>query len=66
MARRAPVRLADGRTGIITRVVTSYPEGEVHLHLWTGANDDEDGPGPTRVREATVLTVDGTLELQSA
>ena len=57
MARRAPVRLADGRTGFITRVVTSYPEGEVHLHVWP-AQAGAAAPGPVKVRAATVHEVD--------
>ena len=54
MARRAPVRLSDGRTGIITRVVTSYPDGEIDLHVWTDGDAREATPGPSKVRASDV------------
>lgn len=47
MAQRLPVRLTDGRTGVITRVDTCFPDNQTTLHVWiegTGA------PGLAKVR----------------
>lgn len=58
MARRAPVRLEDGRTGFITRVVASYPDGDIDLHVWVENDTEVEGPAPCKVRAATVCEVD--------
>lgn len=51
MALRKPVRLSDGRTGVITRVDTDFPANETTLHVWV-----EGGAGPSlaKVRAAEV------------
>jgi hypothetical protein len=46
MAARRPVQLSDGRTGVITRVVTSFPENETTVHVWTKTAE---GPGLAKV-----------------
>ena len=46
MASRKPVMLSDGRTGVIVRVDTSFPEAETTLHVWT---EMPEGPGLAKV-----------------
>jgi len=50
MASRKPVLLSDGRTGLITRVDTSFPEEETTVHVWT-----TEGPGLAKVDAKTVV-----------
>ena len=52
MASRKPVMLSDGRTGVITRVDTSFPEQETTVHVWTA-----EGPGLAKVNAKTVTQV---------
>ncbi len=52
MASRKPVKLSDGRTGVITRVDTSFPEQETTVHVWTA-----EGPGLAKVNAKTVTQV---------
>jgi hypothetical protein len=52
MASRKPVTLSDGRTGIITRVDTSFPEAETTVHVWT--KETPEGPGLAKVDARTV------------
>jgi hypothetical protein len=54
MAARRPVQLSDGRTGVIMRVVTSFPENETTVHVWTKTTE---GPGLAKVsaRQITEL-----------
>jgi hypothetical protein len=56
MASRKPVMLSDGRTGVITRVDTSFPEQETTVHVWTKSAD---GPGLAKVNAKTVTVVRG-------
>lgn len=51
MALRKPVTLSDGRTGVIVRVDTSFPEAETTLHVWT---EMPEGPGLAKVSANTV------------
>ena len=51
MASRKPVTLSDGRTGVITRVDTSFPEAETTVHVWTKTSE---GPGLAKVDAKTV------------
>ncbi|HEX9296475.1 MAG TPA: hypothetical protein VF881_11590 [Polyangiaceae bacterium] len=51
MASRKPVLLSDGRTGVITRVDTSFPEDETTVHVWMKTPD---GPGLAKVNARTV------------
>jgi hypothetical protein len=51
MASRKPVTLSDGRTGVIVRVDTEFPEAETTLHVWT---DMPEGPGLAKVRADSV------------
>jgi hypothetical protein len=51
MASRQPVLLGDGRTGLITRVDTSFPEAETTVHVWTRTSE---GPGLAKVNAKTV------------
>jgi hypothetical protein len=51
MASRKPVTLSDGRTGVIVRVDTQFPEAETTLHVWT---DTSEGPGVAKVSAKTV------------
>jgi hypothetical protein len=51
MASRKPVVLSDGRTGVIVRVDTSFPEAETTLHVWT---EMPDGPGVAKVNASSV------------
>ena len=55
MASRKPVTLSDGRTGVIVRVDTSFPEAETTLHVWT---DLPEGPGLAKVSARSVLQAD--------
>lgn len=55
MASRKPVVLSDGRTGVIVRVDTSFPEAETTLHVWT---ETADGPGLAKVSARTVMEAD--------
>jgi hypothetical protein len=57
MASRKPVMLEDGRTGLITRVDTSFPEAETTVHVWTRT---EQGPGLAKVNAKTVTEVSDT------
>ncbi|HMJ54488.1 MAG TPA: hypothetical protein VK540_20545 [Polyangiaceae bacterium] len=52
MASRKPVTLSDGRTGVIVRVDTSFPEAETTLHIWT---EMPDGPGVAKVSARAVI-----------
>jgi hypothetical protein len=52
MASRKPVTLSDGRTGVIVRVDTSFPEAETTLHIWT---ETPDGPGVAKVSARAVI-----------
>src|SRR4051812_9680434 len=54
MAARRPVQLSDGRTGVITRVDTSFPENETTVHVWTKTPE---GPGLSKVSAKTVTGV---------
>lgn len=47
MAERAPVRLPDGRTGLITRVDTCFPGNQTTLHVWIEGGSS---PGLAKVR----------------
>jgi hypothetical protein len=51
MASRKPVVLSDGRTGLITRVDTSFPEEETMVEVWTKSAN---GPGLAKVNAKTV------------
>lgn len=51
MALRKPVRLSDGRTGVITRVDTDFPANETTLHVWVEGGAS---PGLAKVRAAEV------------
>jgi hypothetical protein len=51
MASRQPVQLSDGRTGVITRVDTSFPEAETTVHVWTRTAE---GPGLSKVNATMV------------
>jgi hypothetical protein len=51
MASRKPVTLSDGRTGVIVRVDTSFPEAETTLHVWT---EMPEGPGLAKVSARSV------------
>lgn len=44
MASRRPVRLRDGRIGLIARVDTDYPSNETILHVWVEGDDLEKVP----------------------
>jgi hypothetical protein len=52
MASRKPVTLSDGRTGVIVRVDTSFPEAETTLHVWTAMPE---GPGLAKVSAHSVI-----------
>jgi hypothetical protein len=52
MASRKPVTLSDGRTGVIVRVDTSFPEAETTIHVWT---EMPEGPGLAKVSARTVV-----------
>jgi hypothetical protein len=54
MASRKPVTLNDGRTGVIVRVDTSFPEAETTLHVWT---EMPEGPGLAKVSARAVVEV---------
>ena len=54
MASRKPVMLSDGRTGVITRVDTSFPEEETTVQVWTKTAA---GPGLARVNAKSVTQV---------
>jgi hypothetical protein len=51
MASRQSVQLNDGRTGVITRVDTSFPEAETTVHVWTRTAE---GPGLAKVDAKSV------------
>lgn len=51
MASRKPVTLTDGRTGVITRVDTSFPEEETTVHVWMKSTE---GPGLAKVNAKLV------------
>jgi len=51
MASRQPVQLDDGRTGLITRVDTAFPEAETIVHVWTRTAE---GPGLAKVNAKEV------------
>jgi hypothetical protein len=54
MASRKPVMLSDGRTGVITRVDTSFPEQETTVEVWMkGAG----GPGLAKVNAKNITAV---------
>jgi hypothetical protein len=54
MASRKPVMLSDGRTGVITRVDTSFPEEETTVEVWMkGAG----GPGLAKVNAKNVMAL---------
>jgi hypothetical protein len=53
MASRQQVQLSDGRTGLITRVDTSFPEAETTVHVWTR----NETPGLAKVNAKTVRPV---------
>ena len=44
--------LSDGRTGVIVRVDTSFPEAETTLHVWT---EMPEGPGLAKVSARMVI-----------
>ena len=52
MASRKPVTLSDGRTGVIVRVDTSFPEAETTIHVWT---EMPEGPGLAKVSARAVV-----------
>jgi hypothetical protein len=52
MASRKPVVLSDGRTGVIVRVDTSFPDAETTLHIWT---EMPEGPGLAKVSARSVI-----------
>ena len=54
MASRKPVLLSDGRTGVITRVDTSFPEEETTVQVWMKGAD---GPGLAKVNAKTITEV---------
>ena len=55
MASRKPVTLSDGRTGVIVRVDTSFPEAETTIHVWT---EMPEGPGLAKVSARNVIEAD--------
>jgi hypothetical protein len=54
MALRKPVRLTDGRMGVITRVDTSFPDNQTTLHVWI---EGAGAPGLAKVRADEVEEV---------
>ena len=52
MASRKPVMLSDGRTGVITRVDTSFPQEETTVEVWVKAAD---GPGLAKVNAKSIV-----------
>ncbi|HEX7603399.1 MAG TPA: hypothetical protein VF316_17390 [Polyangiaceae bacterium] len=52
MATRRRVRLADGRTGIIVRIDTTFPAGDETVEVWTTENGK---PGLSKVKATSVL-----------
>jgi hypothetical protein len=52
MNERRHVRLADGRTGKIVRVDTTFPANDTTVTLWTETGS---GPGVAKVRMAEVV-----------
>ena len=52
MTARRRVRLADGRTGIIVRIDTSFPTGDETIEVWT---NDDGKPGLAKVKAASVV-----------
>jgi hypothetical protein len=54
MASRKPVMLSDGRTGVITRVDTSFPQEETTVEVWVKAAD---GPGLAKVNAKSIVEV---------
>jgi hypothetical protein len=59
MASRQEVQLSDGRTGVITRVDTSFPEAETTVHVWTRTPE---GPGLAKVNAKTVRQVSAPVK----
>ncbi len=59
MASRKPVMLSDGRTGVITRVDTSFPEDETTVHVWMKTPD---GPGLAKVNARTITEATDTAQ----
>ena len=55
MASRKHVMLPDGRTGVITRVDTSFPEEETTVQVWVKTAE---GPGLAKVNAKTVTEID--------
>ena len=56
MNERRQVLLADGRTGKIIRVDTTFPENDTQLTVWTA---DSSGPGPSKVEHFALSDVIG-------
>jgi hypothetical protein len=52
MTTRRRVRLADGRTGIIVRIDTSFPGGDAVVEVWT---NEEGKPGLAKVKATSVV-----------
>ena len=52
MATKRLVRLVDGRTGIIVRIDTSFPDGEEEVELWLSEGPR---PGLAKVRASSVI-----------
>lgn len=52
MAERRHVLLADGRTGRIVRIDTTYPKGDTTVSIWT---ETPDGPGLAKVSSGAVV-----------
>jgi hypothetical protein len=52
MTARRAVRLADGRTGIIVRIDTTFPACEETVEVWT---NEGDRPGLAKVKATSVL-----------
>jgi hypothetical protein len=63
MASRKPVTLSDGRTGLITRVDTSFPEAETTVHVWTKTST---GPGLAKVNAKTVTAASSSKKKKTA
>jgi hypothetical protein len=54
MASRKKVLLSDGRTGVITRVDTSFPGEETTVEVWMKGAE---GPGLAKVNAKTVTAL---------
>lgn len=55
MAMRQPVRLSDGRIGLIVRVDTDFPANQTTLRIFV---DGRDGPDIAKVPAKEVSEVD--------